>query len=111
MSYTNAVRMGRNISLAGALNGLKMTLYTACPAGVTNLRSCSVQHAFDDADHQMPAEMPYYRHASHSASMLTQQNSALGTHAQRLPDVCVWSSDPYSLSPASPAAACQFAPL
>jgi hypothetical protein len=29
MSYTNAVRMGRNISLAGALNGLKMALYTA----------------------------------------------------------------------------------
>ncbi len=51
MSYTNAVRMGRNISLAGALNGLKMALYTACPAGVTNLRSCSVQHTFDDADH------------------------------------------------------------
>ena len=78
MSYTNAVRMGRNISLAGALNGLKMALYTACPAGVTNLRSCSVQHTFDDANHQMPAELLYYRHISHSASMLKQTVSALG---------------------------------
>ena len=40
MSYTKAVRIGRNISLAGVLNGLNMALYTACPAGVMNLRSC-----------------------------------------------------------------------
>ena len=78
MSYTNAVRMGRNISLAGALNGLKIALYTACPVGVTNLRSCSVQHTFDNAGHQMPAETLCYRHNTHSASMLTHVFSAFG---------------------------------
>ena len=40
-SYTKAVRLGRNIMLAGALNGLNRALYTACPVGVTNLISCA----------------------------------------------------------------------
>lgn len=40
-SYTKALRIGRNISLAGALNGLNSALYTACPVGVANLISCT----------------------------------------------------------------------
>ena len=55
-SYTKAVRLGKNIVLAGALNGLKSALYTACPVGVANLISCANEVWFN---HLQSSPTPY----------------------------------------------------
>ena len=75
-SYTKAVRLGRNIMLAGALNGLNRALYTACPVGVTNLISCAsaVQFTHSLVQGQQPisraACMPLQYRSSCSVSCL-----------------------------------------
>ena len=92
-SYTNALRIGRNISLAGALNGLNTALYTPCPYGDTNLTSCSRHCRFVFGCRQW-----------HKAAQVRSQRRALPGAFVLLFDPCFWSL-------ANLAAACLFAPL